>query len=159
MSEPTRSIVKFLNAIGIDVREGALHHSTFLPGVEVVAGTLVYDESELTYPGDLLHEAGHLALMSPMLRHGAAGELKHPDPQSAEAAVIAWSYAAALHMGLDPGVVLHSGGYQGRSSALLQMYGLGVYPGVGALIEYGMTGSGDSEPKERFPAMLKWLRT
>jgi hypothetical protein len=35
-----------------------------------------------------------------------------------EAAVIPWSFATALAIGIDPAVVVHMGGYRGKSEGL-----------------------------------------
>jgi hypothetical protein len=59
----TEKIARFLIEIGIDVGCGELPEKAFLPGVTVVRGALVVDEPRLLSGGDLLHEAGHLALM------------------------------------------------------------------------------------------------
>ena len=66
-------IVTFLRGIGIEVRAAQLDHSTFLPGIEVDSGRLHVDEGKLIYPGDLLHEAGHLAVAPRALRTGLSG--------------------------------------------------------------------------------------
>ena len=58
----TTTIVNFLVDIGLGVRSGRISGQTFLPGIMIEQGTLRIDEAQLKYPGDLLHEAGHLAL-------------------------------------------------------------------------------------------------
>lgn len=60
-----QTIVAFLEEIGIPVRRVAIEENTFLPGVMISQGTLLVDEEKLLYPGDLLHEGGHIAVMSP----------------------------------------------------------------------------------------------
>ncbi len=57
----TQILVDFLNAIGISTREGAVPSDSFLPGLRIVDGGLIYDRAALRWPGDLLHEAGHIA--------------------------------------------------------------------------------------------------
>lgn len=54
----TEAIVAFLRGIGIDVVAGDLGDDTFLPGILTRDGRLVFEAERLTYPGDLLHEAG-----------------------------------------------------------------------------------------------------
>jgi hypothetical protein len=78
-----------------------------------------------------------------------------------ETAVFPWSYAAALHLGLDPAVVFHAGGYRGKAEGLLRTYGLGVYPGVHLLEAAGMTATGpraEARGVPPYPHMLRWLR-
>ncbi len=156
--EPAARMVDFLRSIGIHVQAQALPDGTFLPGIAVHNGTLLVDETRLRFPGDLLHEGGHLALMSPAQRAVASDAVEHDNEQVSEAAVIAWSYAAALHLGIDAQVLFHAGGYHGRSQALLLSYQLGVYPGAGALAELGLAYVGPHACGTRYPAMLKWLR-
>jgi hypothetical protein len=78
-----------------------------------------------------------------------------------ESAAMVWSYAAVLHIGLDPRVVFHSDGYKGNAEALLMNFELGVYIGVNVLEEAGMTVTGknaDAKQLQSFPKMIKWLR-
>jgi len=58
----TRRIADFLADIGIKVASVSISRKTFLPGILVESGRILVDETQLTYPGDLLHEAGHLAV-------------------------------------------------------------------------------------------------
>ena len=157
-NEIAKRITDFLTSIGLQVREQDLPDATFLPGIAVREGVLVVDEARLLYPGDLLHEAGHLALMASAERATANGEVVHEDPQAWEAGVVAWSYAAAMHLGIDFSVVLHDAGYQGKSKALLRTYGLGVYPGVGTLAALGLTRVGVNVEGPQYPKMVRWLR-
>ena len=78
-----------------------------------------------------------------------------------EAAAISWSYAACVHLGLDPRVVFHEQGYHGRSSNLLFGFELGVFPGLHELVAAGMTVSNTGAALvglPPFPSMHKWLR-
>src|SRR4051812_24975683 len=96
----TQKIVSFLREIGLKVETGTLEEPTFLPGLEMRYGTLIVDEAKLKYPGDLLHEAGHLAVKRAEARQAASGSANIEDYE--EMAAIAWSYAALLHLGLEP---------------------------------------------------------
>ena len=58
-------IAEFLLSIGLEVAAVNRLENTFLPGVAIQNGVLVIDEQRLLYPGDLLHEAGHLAMLPP----------------------------------------------------------------------------------------------
>ncbi|HEV3001466.1 MAG TPA: hypothetical protein VGW75_12065 [Solirubrobacteraceae bacterium] len=150
----TGRIVAFLREIGLDVEPADLGDDTFLPGLAVEHGALRYDEARLTYPGDLLHEAAHLAVAPPDARARMTGDVAVPglDLARLEVAAVPWSYAAALHLGIDPAVVFHAGGYRGKSAGLLRTFAAGVYPGVNLLVEAGMTTA------EAYPRMLRWLR-
>lgn len=84
------------------------------------------------------------------------------DMTELERAAIAWSYAAALHIGIEPAAVFHEGGYHGKSAGLLRTYGVGVYPGAHLLESAGMTVANRRAAQERgvepYPHMLRWLR-
>jgi hypothetical protein len=163
-SDPlTAKIAGFLTEIGIEVIAARIAEETFLPGILVKNGSLLVDESKLAYPGDLLHEAGHIAVTPGALRTSLNGVVAESDEhiEALEAAAIAWSYAAAMHLGIDPRVVFHQGGYRGNAEALLLSFSLGVSPGVGLLQSAGITAAGALAAEsgaQPYPAMLKWLR-
>lgn len=159
----TNRIAEFLCAIGIEVAPVRLEHDPFLPGILIERGRLLVDESRLTYPGDLLHEAGHLAVAPQSVRHSLSGEVVIPgaDMDAVEVQVTAWAYAAIVHLGLDPKILFHGGGYRGKSEGLLFTYGLGVYPGAYGLQLAGMTATGEAARQlgvAPYPHMLKWVR-
>ncbi len=150
-------IFSFLREIGIEVNFETLDEPTFLPGIEIHYGTLAVDDAKLKYPGDLLHEAGHLAVVSPARRkklHKDAGQ-----KAGEEMTAIAWSYAAAMHIGIEPSVLFHADGYRGDGEWLIENFSNGNYFAVCTLQWLGMT----IEPKDDLPAeiqtypkMLKW---
>jgi hypothetical protein len=128
-----------------------------------VRGVLRYDAEALAYPGDLLHEAGHIAVAPPEARPQMTGDVAVPglDMDQLEKAAIPWSYAAALAIGIDPAVVFHEGGYRGKGQGLLATYGYGVYPGAHLLEAAGMTATGERAQAlgvPPYPHMLHWLR-
>lgn len=155
----TASIAAFLEEIGIPVERRELAESTFLPGIRLEHGRLVVDEARLQYPGDLLHEAGHLAVMEPD-RRAAVVDSPGTD-MGEEIAAIAWSWAALTHLGLPPEVVFHPAGYKGSSEAFIANFGAGQYVGVPLLQWYGLTYD-EKNARERseapFPRMQRWLR-
>lgn len=159
----TARITAFLNRIGLPVEKAELTAPTFLPGIRLDAGRLLVDQSKLLYPGDLLHEAGHLALAPPHLRALMSDSLdvSELNEASLEVGAIAWSYAAALFLELDPRVVFHKDGYLGGSERLLLSFAMGVYPGLPALVAAGLTLFGDRAREQclaPFPHMIQWLR-
>jgi hypothetical protein len=152
----TERLVAFVRSIGIDVRAAALPEKTFLPGLDIRNGAILLDAERLTYPGDILHEAGHLAVTDPAQRD--VSQLS-PTPAD-EMTSIAWSYAALRHLDLDPAIVFHDDGYKGGASSLIENFTAGRYFGVPLLQFYGAL-----EPKraatigvEPYPHMLRWLR-
>ena len=68
-------IAEFLLSIGLEVAAVNRLENTFLPGVAIQNGVLVIDEQRLLYPGDLLHEAGHLAMLPPSQRTVTDGSI------------------------------------------------------------------------------------
>jgi hypothetical protein len=159
----TARIAEFLSGIGLAVEIAKIDEECFLPGVQVSQGRLQVDECRLLYPGDLLHEAGHLALAPASLRPRLSGNIEVPgfDAQTLECGAIAWSFAAACAMALDAAVVFHPDGYQGRSEQLLFTFSMGVYIGVAQLEGAGMTVSGSraaAQAVKPYPHMIRWLR-
>jgi hypothetical protein len=160
----TARIVDFLLSIGIEVRSADLDaEECFLPGIRLDRGRVLYDEQALTWPGDLLHEAGHVAVAPPEARPLFTGATEVPglDMGRLEHAAVAWSYAAALAVGIDPGAVFHEGGYRGRSPGILTTFAAGVYPGANLLEEAGMTATGpraEALGVAPYPHMIRWLR-
>jgi hypothetical protein len=159
MLNPTATLIlDFLRQIGLTVRLAPLAAATFLPGVTLEPGGLIVDPERLLYPGDLLHEAGHLATMLPAQRATTASNAG--SDMGDEIAAQAWSYAAALHLGLAPELVFHSTGYKGAAESLIQIYRDG-HAGVPLLQWMGLTldparAAALSTPP--YPHMLRWLR-
>ena len=141
----------------IDVHPATLAEPTFLPGIEIDHGTLRVDALRLTYPGDLLHEAGHIAVADPAERR----QPKLSPNDGDEFAAIAWYYAAVVKLGIDPRIVFHSGGYRGWSEAFVENFAARRYVGVPLLQWYGMAielRTAGSRAGEAYPHMLRWLR-
>lgn len=163
MSSALDSIVSFLTEIGIPAREDKIPEQTFLPGLCISRGTLLFDRARLTWPGDLLHEAGHLAVTPAAQRHllddRLSGETEAPDAGEIEAT--AWSFAAATHLSLPLSELFHSGGYRGCGDRLIFTFSSGCYPGAAGLARAGMTAVGAEALAAHvppFPHMLRWLR-
>jgi hypothetical protein len=144
----TDHITGFLDRISIPWKEMELSDEEFLPGVRVEGGIVLIDSKRLRWPGDILHEAGHIAVFPPSLRASVGGKLEVSPAD--EMAAMAWSYAAALECGIDPLVVFHEGGYRSGGAQLAAQYAAGQGPGVPMLRWYRMT--------ENFPRMTTWLR-
>jgi hypothetical protein len=159
----TAAIVDFLVEIGIPVEPRELPDDTFLPGIALERGTLLVDESRLAHPGDLLHEAGHIAVTPSWARPQLTDGIDVPglDTRLLEWAAIPWSYAAARAIGIDPAEVFHAAGYHGHSAGLLRNFEAGVPIGAALLEQAGMT-AGGARARELgvppYPHMLRWLR-
>jgi hypothetical protein len=162
-AELVNKIVSFINETGIGCSPGTLPAVTFLPGIAVHKGCIIYDPAQIKYPGDLLHEAGHLAVLLPEDRLTAMPEDMKGDMSApgVEMAAIAWSWAALQHLGLTAEILFHKDGYKNDSATLIQNFSDGKYLGVPLLQWLDMT----KEPKHRIPAdeftypkMRNWLR-
>jgi hypothetical protein len=162
-AELTDRIVGFLVAIGIPVTETELPGDGFLPGILARDGGLRVDRARLRHPGDLLHEAGHLAVLDPDARRRFGGPQGPAGPAMGqlEIAAIGWSYAAARHLELDPVVVFHTGGYAGRGPALARSFAYGLLVGVADLEAAGLAVTRPEAERRGippYPHMIKWLR-
>ncbi len=135
----------------------------FLPGLELYKNTIWIDYDRLRHPGDLLHEAGHIAVTEPSLRHliGTPEIMADWPSQGDEIAAMLWSYAALNHLKLPPEVVFHPGGYKEDSQWLINEYENGRYHGLPLLEWMGLCYSPQNaleENKPAFPNMIKWIR-
>ncbi len=152
MDETTQRIFDFLVEIGLPIEEHDIPETTFLPGISVREGVLRFDPSRLKYPGDLLHEAGHLAILPPSERRRVSGHVGSDGGY--EMAAIAWSFAASRHLGLPLDVLFHPDGYKGDSACLAENFSEGRYIGVPILVWRGMTGTNGGSV---YPRMIHWL--
>jgi hypothetical protein len=161
-TDVTNSIVAFLNELGISCQATERADEAFLPGIYIDNGKILYNPTLMKHPGDLLHEAGHLAVQAPADRVLSNAEKMNGDlqPEGAEMAAIAWSWAALKHLQLEPAILFHEEGYRGGSSALIENFTEGRYLGVPILQWLGMTRSGSnaSAGGQAYPEMVHWLR-
>jgi hypothetical protein len=153
------TIVAFLRDIGLEIQSGVIGETTVLPGIRVDRGVLIFDPANLKFPGDLLHEAGHLAVKTPTERRQTSSDLG-ADPAE-EMMAIAWSYAAAVHLQIPLDVIFHPGGYRGGSQSLIENFAAGRYLAVPMLQWLGMA-CDEKRAKETgvapYPKMICWLR-
>jgi GNAT superfamily N-acetyltransferase len=153
--EVLERIFAFVRAIGLSIHLVPVPSNSFLPGIQMVSGGLRVDLDTLLYPGDLLHEAGHLAVMTPAHR---LTEFPSSTDPAEEMAAIAWSYAAALHIGVPAEIVFHPDGYRGQAKALQQRFENGDGIGLPVLWWVGLTTQPLAGQPSIYPKMLRWLR-
>lgn len=161
-SPELEKVMSFLKEIGIDIVEKELETS-FLPGLSLGPNCLYIDFEKLLYPGDILHEAGHLAVTTSAERKIAGtNEMASDWPtQGEEMGAILWSFAAAKHLELPVEFVFHPNGYKNESEWLTSNFTNETYIGLPFLEWTGLTLGKEratKEGKEPFPKMLKWLR-
>lgn len=147
-------ILDFLKAIQVNVIETQLPDDTFLPGLSLKGDTILMDPKKLKYPGDLLHEAGHIAVTEETSRNLIGTDKMDTEWPTAgdELATILWSFAALKHLNLDLEVVFHPNGYKDDSEWLIDQFSSKNYIGLPLLEWMGLCSA------ETFPKMKKWLR-
>lgn len=154
--EITDTCIAFIRRIGIEVNESEVSGESFVPGIQVNKGKLIVDRNLLAYPGDLLHEAGHIAVTprderSQLMGDATGGmELKKGD----EMAVLIWSFLAAQEIGIPAEIVFHPDGYKGESEWLLENFRNGEYIGFPLLEWMGIA----RRKTNGEPEVIAWLR-
>lgn len=152
-----RRITDFFDKIGLEYHYTTLPDDTFLPGVTVSKGRLLIDKDKLKYVGDLLHEAGHIAVQPAETRHQLNENVNEEGQGDAEEmAAIAWSWAALTKTGVPAQVIFHQDGYKGAADSIRTCFETGGLLGQPLLSYFGMCKPG-GEP-DGFPEMITWLR-
>lgn len=153
--------IQFIQTIGLEIIYCDLQNEVcFLPGLFISNGKILIDKTLLKYPGDLIHEAAHLAVIPSAERNTITGSdiATRKDAAAEEMMAIAWSYAACKHLAIDPAFVFHEKGYKGGGKQIIDDFDAGRYFGVPVLQWLGMTVTGSPNSTENYPAMCKWLR-
>ena len=152
----------FLDEIGIETVSGTMDDEAgFLPGFLIEKGKIIMDKNKIKFPGDILHEAAHIAVVPSADRTLLDGKNigKRKDAAAEEMMAIAWTYAACIHLKIDPHFVFHENGYRGGGAAIVENFERGEYIGVPVLQWLGMTTtSPQKDHKLNYPSMIKWLR-
>lgn len=152
-------IANSLKEIGIPARAARLGNDDQLPGVRIVRGGLLVDERKLLFPGDVVHEAGHIAVLPPEDRAQIEGIL--PSDPGQEMSALAWSYALATNFGLPLEMVFHDA-FKAGGPWLREMFTSGAELGVPLLQYWNMTRSRSApagfDDLPTFPEMAQWLR-
>jgi hypothetical protein len=155
--------VSFLELIGIPVHFRSINSPCFLPGICIESGCIVVDKEKMKYPGDILHEAGHIAVV-PESERSALNEhsiSERPNKEAEEMMSIAWSYAACAHLGIHASFVFHEHGYKDSGNSIVENFDQGRFFGVSMLQWAGMTfeKKNENEPgRAAYPEMIEWLR-
>lgn len=155
--------VRFLESIGISIVERNLELETFLPGLQLGPNVIYLDLKKLKYPGDLIHEAGHIAVTTPKERKliGTSDMDKSWPSQGDEIAAILWSFAVIKYLELPPEFVFHKDGYKGNSGWFIDNFTSGNFMGLPLLQWFQMAYSNDEISEDAnlaFPAMRHWMR-
>jgi|JI7StandDraft_1071085.scaffolds.fasta_scaffold30551_2 hypothetical protein len=157
----TQTMVNFIVSVGIQVRKAQLPEGLPIPGISVENGVLLVDEDNLLYPGDLLYQAGRIAILPENERNLYMGKDDPDKEKEATEGMVAmcWSWAALTHLQLSPEIVFHNNGYKGQSQQIIHGYQSGANMGLPMLQLYDMA----YEPHQAiarglnpFPFMYKW---
>ncbi|KGJ99478.1 hypothetical protein [Pseudoalteromonas sp. ND6B] len=156
------NILAFLTDIGINHRYETLNEKTFLPGLKLEKGVLLLDFVNGFYPGDILHEAGHIAVCEPIFRplldadfykNGLLAGREKQTMHAEEMAATAWAVAAATHLSLPLSIIFHDDSYKGANNSLKHAFENGKGFGFPLLQAWQMTC-----PNKGYPVMVKWIR-
>lgn len=143
-------VITFIRSLGIDVYQRPMTRETLVPGIDIQDGALVVEAERLCKPADLLHEAGHIALTDPAKRARLGGTIGSSAAE--EITCIAWTWAAAMHLEIDPAEVFHTEVISGNGPTLLENFSNGHYVGVPMLQLWGLA------TQSEYPRMRRWTR-
>jgi hypothetical protein len=146
----------FVRGVGIEMEEGKVGEDCFVPGIEIRGGKIVFDRNEIRFPGDLFHEAGHIAVCEPAARNSLSGSMiaNGEQKEGEEIAAILWSYFAAKQAGVPLSQVFHDGGYKGESTWLEENFAVGRMIGLPLLEWMGIA----AKDPTGVPVIINWLR-
>jgi hypothetical protein len=130
-----RKAIAFLKSIKIPLRESPPTEpcppNTFFPWVWIENSTLVYRKNSVDI-GQLLHEAGHLALMPPAKRSLANPSKLPPGPIFGDLAVEAWDYYAAKAADIFP-MLIFAKNFENKGLQVYTQLENGVHYGIAIL--------------------------
>src|SRR5215471_6667226 len=91
-SDPlVNKLTTFVRSVAIEVKACTIDWKTLFPGLEIDRGVVLIDEDRLIHPGNILHEAGHIAVHDPARRR----DRPFQPGKGEELAALAWSYAGS----------------------------------------------------------------
>lgn len=168
-------ILDFLGAIGI----GTIIHTdkitgNFFPKVKIINGWLTYNPDAI--PSDILHEAGHIALVPFKYRSmcqadmgasikaiwdkanlegeiGADTYIFRALIQCSDPEATAWAWAAGNLLGIPEDQIIRDHDYNGEGKEIRQMLSGNCYMGINGLRAAGMIDS-----VRDFPKMKRWIQ-
>ena len=174
-----RRVRAFLEAIGIGVtiEPGA---NGFLDHIRIVDGILRVDPG--CPVGDVLHEAGHLAVTPARWRKQCQANMdemvadmfadlralgEHPDSplsraamQGGEQEAIAWAWSAGVHLRLMPNDIIIDAPYafEGFGNEVRACLAARDHPGISGLAHAGFCSTNGLGGKPRYPKLAFWTQ-
>lgn len=132
-----QSVVSFLNSIGLKTtitQDMSFFQKTFIKNILIKDGELLINNK--TTISDLLHEAGHLAILHPQYRklanNNISGVLKkmimeinvlQKENQKyqycEDECATAWAYAVGVHLQLQDKIIIHKKQYQNTGADVI----------------------------------------
>lgn len=163
-------IINFLNEIGIRVHICPFANG-FCKHVSIQGGELWVDN--LTAIADLLHEAGHLAILPGRFREYANNNLEgvqkimleqidfsKPDVGDARAFLqcgdveaTAWAWAAGKHLGIPERFIIRDRDYNGEGEELRDCLSMRSFFGINGLRAGGFLNS-----VKEYPKLDRWIQ-
>jgi len=182
VNQHLHKVCEFLTEIGIEnsIVEGANGH---LKHVDISEGKLLIQP--ICFPGDVLHEAGHVAIMPSRWRHLLTGDIRHaikqmfveldgmnlhPDDPLSRAAIqcsdpeaTAWGWAAGLYLKLPKHFIINhdplSGDYGGEGWVVAEQLEFRSYIGINGLSHAGFCCPRiPMAGKPVYPELARWLQ-
>lgn len=168
-------VVYELNEIGIRSVFG-VPNDCFINGVAIKNGELIVDRS--CSISNLLHEAGHLAVLPKEYRKQASGDLgdvlrkmyreidcskeeNRRYMQCEDAEATAWAYAFGVRCGVPFDLIIDDDQYDGTGRDVLESLALGSGFGVKGLARMGWCASSIIHSKASglpmYPNLVKWI--
>jgi hypothetical protein len=175
-----KKTVDFLNGIGlkVEIERGA---QGFIKGVCIRNGALFVDPG--ASPSNILHEAGHLAVLPSRFRQIASDNISavqtmmmeqvdFTDPDNGEARLAmqsgdpeasAWAWAAGLAIGLPEGQIIQDHEYQNTGDEVRMMLARKSYLGINGLATTKICALregpfADAMGLPAYPKLARWLQ-
>lgn len=169
-------VVAFIDSIGIPIQKGKVPKSSFLPNIAIKRGGIVYNDEVCT--ADILHEAGHLAIIPLQYRDICSGDMDKSAQkiwnkaqknghmeidtpifrqliQASECEAIAWSWAAGKYIGLADEEIITDDPrhFNGEGEEIREYLSLNSHFGINGLRAGGMLDSVKS-----YPQLTRWVQ-
>jgi len=174
-----KNVYDFLISIGIKIE---IKESTkgFFDHIHIQDGRLIVDKNASI--NDILHEAGHLAVLPGRFRKYASGNISgvinkmlkeidfsNPDAPEARAAIqcgdveaTAWAWAAGMHLTLPPEIIIEDADYDNWGEEMRLSLSRNSFFGINGLAAAGFCVTNNAlsviSGKPVYPNLAMWLQ-